>query len=133
MFSCLQVSQQEFCTDICMPFMNATFSTHPIILYVVKSTNYESHCYTVCLPSCHFLSCLSVLHYTTHFTSLICRHMSQFMLFVCKRVSTNCEALTVVLLWIQVCQDVTQHCLDLLLDKYLHCGECAAQIIHNLW
>jgi len=59
--------------------------------------------------------------------------MSQFMLFVCKRVSTNCEALTVVLLWIQVCQDVTHNCLDLLLDKYLHCGECAAQIIHNLW
>ena len=132
MFSCLQVPQQEFCTDICMPFMNATFSTHPIMIYVVKSTNYESHCYAVCLPSCHFLSCLSVLHCTTHFTSLICRNFSEIMYFVCKRVYTSCEALTVVLLGIQVFQDVTQCCLDLLLDKYLHCGERAAQIMHNL-
>jgi len=73
-------------------------STHPITIYVVKSINYESQCYTVCLPSCHFLSHLSVLHYTTHFTSLICRHFSQFMHFVCKRIYTSCEALTVALL-----------------------------------
>jgi len=112
--------------------MNATFSTHPIMIYVVKSTNYESQCYAMCLPSCHFLPCLSVLHYTTHFTSLICRHISQFVCFVCKRVCTSCEALTVVLLGIQVFQDVTQHCLDLLLDKYLHCWEHATQIMHNL-
>ena len=97
-------------------------STHPIMIYVVKSTNYESHSYAVCLPSCHFLSCLSVLHYTTHFTSLICTHFSQFVYFVCKRVCTSCEALTVVLLGIQVFQDVTKCCLDLLIDKYLHCG-----------
>jgi hypothetical protein len=70
-FSFLQVPQQEFFTDISIPFMNATFSTHPIMIYVVESTNYESHCYAVCLPCCHFLSCLSVLHYTTHFTSPI--------------------------------------------------------------
>ena len=69
---------------------------------------------------CHFLSCISALHYITHFTSLICRHYSQFMYFVCKRVCTSCEVLTVVLLGIQVLQDVTQSCLDLLLDKYLH-------------
>jgi len=112
--------------------MNATISTHPIMIYVVKSTNYESHCYAVCLPSCHFLSCPSVLHYTTHFTSLICRHSSQFMYFVCKRVYTTSEALTVLLLGNQVFQDVTHCCLDLLLDKYLHCGECAAQIMHNI-
>ena len=112
--------------------MYATFSTHPLMVYVVKSTNYESHRYTVCLPSCHFLPCLSVLHYTTHFTSLICRHFSQFMYFVCKRVYTSCEALTVMLLGIQVFQDVTQRCLDLLLHKYLHCGEHAAQIMHNI-
>jgi hypothetical protein len=115
-----------------MSVINATFSTHPIIIYVVKSTNYESQCYTMCLPPCHFLSCLSVLHYTTHFTSLIWRHISQFMYFVCKKVCTSCEALTVVLLGIQVFQDVTQCCLDLLLDMYLHCGERAAQIVHNL-
>ena len=132
MFSCLQVPQQEFCTDICMPFMNATFSTHPIMIYVVNSTNCESYCYTVCLPSCHSLSCLSVLHYTTHFTSLICRHFLQFMYFVCKRVYTSCLALTVVLLGTQVFQDVTQHCLDLLLDKCLHCWECVAQIVHSI-
>jgi hypothetical protein len=128
----LQFPQQEFCTDICMPFMNATFSTHPILLYVVTSTNYRSQCYTVCLPSCHFLSCLSVLLYTTHLTSPICRHISQFMYIVCKRVYTSCDALTVVLLGIQVFQDVTPHCLDILLDKYLHCGGCAALIRHNL-
>ena len=109
-------------TDICMPFLNATFSTPLIMIYVVKSTNYESYRYAVCLPSCLFLSCLSVLHYTTHFTSLICRHFSQFIYFVCKRVCTSCEALTVVLLGIQVFQDVTQRCLGLLIDKYLHCG-----------
>ena len=131
-FSFLQVPHQEFSTDICMPFMNATFSTHPIMIYVVKSTNYESQCYAICLPSCHFLPCLSVLHYTTYFTSLICRHISQFVCFACKRVCTSCEALTVVLLGIQVFQDVTQHCLTLLLDKYLHCWERAAQIMHNL-
>ena len=119
--SCLQVHHQEFCTDICMPSMNATFPTHPIMIYVVKSTNYEYHCYAVCPPSCHFLSCLSTLHYTTHFTSLICRHFSQFMYFVCKRVCTSCEALTLMLLVNQVFQDVTQRCLDLLLDKNLHC------------
>jgi hypothetical protein len=59
-------------TDICMPFLNATFSTPPIMIYVLRSTNYESYRYAVCLPSCLFLSCLSVLHYTTHFTSLGC-------------------------------------------------------------
>jgi len=112
--------------------MNATFSTHPIMICVVKSTNYESQCYVMFLPSCHFLPCLSVLHYTIHFTSLICRHISQFVCFVCKRVCTSCEALTVVLLGIQVFQDVTQHCLGLPLGKYLHCWECAAQIMHNL-
>ena len=37
-----------------------------------------------------------------------------------------------VLQGIQVFQDVTQRCLDLLLDKYLHCGEHAVQIMHNL-
>jgi len=131
-FSCLQVPQQEFCTAICMPFLNATFSTPPIMIYVVKSTNYESYRYAVCLPSCLFLSCLSVLHYTIHITSLIYWHFSQFMYFVYKRVCTSCGALTVVLLGIQVCQDVTQCCLDLLTDKYLHCGERAAQIMHNL-
>jgi len=88
-------------------------------------------CYAVCLPSCHFQSCLSVLHYTTHFTSLICRHFSQFMYFVCKRVYTSFEALTVVLLGNCVFQDVTHCCLDLLLDKYLHCGEHAAQIMQT--
>jgi len=102
------------------------------MVYVVKITNYESHCYSVCLPCCHFLLCLSVLHCTTHFTSLICRHFSQFMYFLCERVCTSCEAMTVVLLGIQVLQDVTQGCLDLLLDKYLHCGERSAQIMHNL-
>jgi len=35
-------------------------------------------CYAVCLPSCHFQSCLCVLHYTTHFTSLICRYFYVF-------------------------------------------------------
>jgi len=131
-YSLLFRYQQEFFSDICMPFLNATFSTHPIKIYVVNRTNYESYCYAVCLPSCHFLSCLSVLHFITHFTSLICRHVSQFMYFVCKRVCTSCEALTVVLLGIQVFQDVKQRCLDLLLDRYLHCGGRAAQIMHNL-
>ena len=88
-FSFLQVPQQEYCTDICMPFMNATFSTLPIMISVVKSTNYESHFYPVCLLSCHSLSCLSVLPYTTHVTSLICRHVSQFMYFVCKTFYTS--------------------------------------------
>ena len=115
-----------------MPFLNVTFSTHPIIMYVVKSTNYESHHYAVCLPSCLFLSCLSVLHYTTHFTSLICRHFSRFMYFVYKRVCTSCGTLKVLLLGIQAFLDVTQHCLDLLLHRYLHCGERLAQITHNL-
>ena len=119
-------------TDFCMSFLNAIFYTHPNMIYVVNSTNYESHCYALCLPSCHFLSFLSVLDCATHFTSLICRHVSLFMYFVCKRVCTSCEALTVVLLVIQVFQDVRQFCLDLLFDKYLHSGECAAQIIHNL-
>ena len=54
------------------------------------------------------------------------------MYSVCKRVYTSPEALTVVVLGIQVFQDVTQCCLDLLLDKYLHCRERAAQIMHNL-
>jgi len=124
--------QHEFCTDICMPFLNVTFSAHPIMIYVVKSTNYESHHYAVCLPCCVFLSCLSVLHYTTHFASLICRHFSRFIYFVCKRVCTSREALTVLLLGIQVFLEVTQRCLDLLLDRYLHCGGRAAQIMHNL-
>jgi hypothetical protein len=70
-FSFLEFPQQSYCTDIFIPFMNATFSTHPILLYVVTSKNYESHCHTVCLPSCHFLSYLNVLYYTTHFTSPI--------------------------------------------------------------
>ena len=69
---------------------------------------------------------------TLHVTSLICRHVSQFMYFLSKTLYTCCEAVTVVLLGIQAFQDVTQHCLDLLLDKYLHCGESAAQIMHNL-
>jgi len=130
--SFLQIPKQKFFTDICMPFMYATFSTQPIMIYVVKSTNYESHCSAVCMPSRHLLSCLCILHCTTHFTSLICRLLSHFMYFVCKRVYTSCEALTVVLLGIQVFQDVTQHYLDLLLDKYLHCGEHVAQIMHNI-
>ena len=117
--------RQEYCTDICMPFMNATFSTLPIMISVVKSTNYESHFYPVCLLSCHSLSCLSVLPYTTHVTSLICRHVSQFMYFLSKTVYTCCEALTVVSLGIQAFQNVTQHCLDLLFDKNLHCGKSA--------
>jgi len=54
------------------------------------------------------------------------------MYFVFKRVYTSCEALTVVLLGIWVFQDVTHCCLDLLLDKYLHCGERAPQIMHNI-
>ena len=70
----------------------------PIMIRVVKSTNYESHFYPVCLLSCHSLSCLSVLPYTTHVTSLICRHVSQFMYFVCKTFYTSFEALTVVFL-----------------------------------
>ena len=102
------------------------------MIFVVKSTNYKSHCHALCLPSCHFLSLLSVLHFTTLFTSLTYRHVSQFMYFVCKRVCTRCEALTMVLLVIHFFQDVTQRCLDLLLDKYLYCGEHSAQIMHNL-
>ena len=99
------------------------------MIYVVKSTNYESHCYALVSTLLLFLS---VLRCTTHFTSLICRHFSWFMYFVCKRVCTSCEAMTVVLVGIQIFQDVTQRCLDLLLDKYLHCGERSAQIMHNL-
>ncbi len=115
-----------------MPFINATFSALPILLYVVKSTSYESHWYTMCLPSCHFLSCLCVLPYTTHITSLIFRRISQFMYFLYETLYTSCEAVTAVLVGIQAFQNVTQQCLDLLLDKYLQCGQQGAQILHNL-
>jgi len=70
------------------------------------------------------------LHHTLHLTYL--RYVSHFMYFVCKRVYRSCEALTVVLLGIQVFQDATQCCLDLLLDKYLNYGQRAAQIMHSI-
>jgi len=59
-------------------------------------------------------------------------HFSWFMYFVCKRVCTSSEAVTEVLVGIQVFQVVTQLGLDLLLDKYVHCMERSAQIMHNL-
>ena len=40
--------------------------------------------------------------------------------------------MTEVLVGIQVFQVVTQLGLDLLLDKYVHCMERSAQIMHNL-
>jgi hypothetical protein len=83
----------------------------------------------VCPPA---MSKCSALH-PSHFTSLICRHFSQFMYFVCKRFYRSCEAVTVVMLGIQLFQDVIQHCLDLLPDKYLHGEKHVVQLMHNLW
>jgi len=51
--------------------MNATFSTHPIMIYVVKITNYESHSYVVsALLSLPIMSKGSALHHTLHLTNL---------------------------------------------------------------
>ena len=63
--------KQEYCTDICMPFMNATFSTLPIMISVVKSTNYESLSYPVpALLSLPVMSKCSPPHHTCHLTNL---------------------------------------------------------------
>jgi hypothetical protein len=109
LFSFLQVFQQKFCTNVCTSCMNATFSTHPILIYVARSTNYESHCYAVC-PSV-FLSLLAMskcspLQHTLHLANLQ-THFTVSLYFLCKRVYTSCKTVTVVLLWIHVLQDVT--------------------------
>ena len=106
MFSCLQVPQQELFTAICMPFMNAIFHTsHHDICGEEYKLWISLLCSVSTLLSLPVVSKCSALHLTLHLSGL---------------------------LGIQVFQDVTRRCLGLLIDKYLHCGERAAQIMHNV-